>query len=95
MLSVFWLQEQYSMGEHWCNQDTFDPTRFYSWLQGLDTPWWGTINWQHMRNNVNEEVHDADEDDDEDPGDHGMMHEGDLENDNGDHAGSGGPRIWI
>jgi len=38
-------------------------------------------------NNVNEEVHDADEDDDEDPGDHGMMHEGDLENDNGDHAG--------
>ena len=42
-------------------------------------------------NNVNDEVHDADED--EDPGDHGMMHEGDLENDNGDHAGSGGPRI--
>ena len=37
-------------------------------------------------NNVNDEVHDADEDDDEDPGDHGMMHEGDLENDNGDHA---------
>ena len=38
-------------------------------------------------NNVNEEVHDADEDDDKDPGDHGMMHEGDLENDNGDHVG--------
>ena len=38
-------------------------------------------------NNVNDEVHDADEDDDEDPGDHGMMHDGDLENENGDHAG--------
>ena len=38
-------------------------------------------------NNVNEKVHDADEDDDEDPSDLGMMHEGDLENDNGDHAG--------
>ena len=29
----------------------------------------------------------ADEDDDEDPGDHGIMHDGDLENENGDHAG--------
>jgi len=38
-------------------------------------------------NNVNDEVHDADEDDDEDLGDHGMMHEGDLENDNGDPVG--------
>ena len=28
----------------------------------------------------------ADEDDDEDPGDHGMMHDGDLENNNGDHT---------
>ena len=37
-------------------------------------------------NNVNDEVHDADEDDDENPSDHGMMHDGDLENDNGDHA---------
>jgi len=38
-------------------------------------------------NNVTDEVRAADEDDDEDPTDHGIMHDDDLENENGDQLG--------